>query len=51
MKVGAALMLNILGASTNMEEPYTSQKALSFLGSWHTLYGKAESRIGRKWHI
>jgi phosphoribosylaminoimidazole carboxylase len=49
MKVGAALMLNILGASTNMEETKAILvKALGISGAGIHWYGKAESRIGRK---
>jgi phosphoribosylaminoimidazole carboxylase len=49
MKVGVALMLNILGASTNMEETKAVLvKALGISGAGIHWYGKAESRIGRK---
>ena len=49
MKVGAALMLNILGTSSSMEETKSILvKALKIPGSGIHWYGKAESRNGRK---
>jgi phosphoribosylaminoimidazole carboxylase len=49
MRVGAALMLNILGASDSMEECKAPlKKALEIPGAGIHWYGKAESRAGRK---
>ena len=49
MRVGAALMVNILGASDSMDETKALlKKALEVPGAGIHWYGKAESRAGRK---
>jgi phosphoribosylaminoimidazole carboxylase len=49
MKVGAALMINILGTGSSMGEAYQPcAKALSIGGSSIHWYGKPECRLGRK---
>lgn len=49
MKVPASIMVNILGASSDMEECYKPcQEALSIDGATIHLYGKKECRAGRK---
>ncbi|GAB5586710.1 phosphoribosylaminoimidazole carboxylase ade2 [Umbelopsis nana] len=49
MKVPASIMVNILGASSDMEECYKPcHEALSIDGATIHLYGKKECRAGRK---
>lgn len=48
MKVGAALMINILGAETMTETKALMQKGLAVPGVGVHWYGKSESRPGRK---
>jgi phosphoribosylaminoimidazole carboxylase len=49
LKVDAAIMINILGKSTNIQEPFSYiRKALSIDGSSVHWYNKTECRPGRK---